>query len=230
MYRAVPLGPRVLSLRLGAAICAVPLGLIGLWIVAAELVRPSLGDFPRDIDAAERWSAASTSLTASASIGTVRGDLWTMAAIGKAAPFLFQVDGKQAVALDGATDALKLAEQAAALAPHDARAWLVIACLGTMLHGNSQQARSALKVSYYVGPQQASLLPVRLPLSLRPEMISDQDVSELTSLDLQGTFRKRPELKPVVAAAYRSASPQGRAFLETQLKSLDPGFLERLRS
>jgi hypothetical protein len=45
-----------------------------------------------------------------------------------------------------------------------------------------------------------------------------------------GNGSLKPELKPLIAAAYRNALPEGRRFIESQVGELDPGLLASLRA
>src|SRR5262249_41054926 len=68
-------------LRINCLIFAGILALQGAWFAGAELSRPILPYFPQDKAGAQRFLATRSAAVAAASIGWLRGDLWTDAAI-----------------------------------------------------------------------------------------------------------------------------------------------------
>jgi hypothetical protein len=119
-----------------------------------------------------------------------------------------------------------IAERAARLSPLDSRIWLVLAGLDFRINTNDPKGTETLKLSYYTGPNEISLMPLRLLLAVRSGAISDEEVQSLVALDVQRLIVQRPDLKTAIALAYANALPKGREVIEAALKAVDPGFLK----
>jgi hypothetical protein len=203
------------------------LGSLGLWILMGELTSPRISYFPASPNEADAMYAVRDSAVTAAEVGMVRGDLWTVAAITKAAPLLFGATG---ISRDQASQAeveniRAIADRAARLSPHDSRIWLVLASLDLRTTGNNSRGTESLKLSYYTGPNEISLMPQRLLLAVRSSAILDEEVQSSVALDIQRIIMQRPDLKPAIALAYQNALPKGRAIIEATLKQADPSFL-----
>ncbi|HMJ49698.1 MAG TPA: hypothetical protein VK440_03905 [Burkholderiales bacterium] len=208
-----------------AFIFAVVLACQAFWILAAELSRPPL--IPFLSDTAADLAANRNAAHLAAKFGIVRGDLWAQDALTYSDVFRRE---EQSNAVDATTvqEARNIAERALAFAPHDARIWLVLASVVSRFDWLNGKASAALRMSYYTGPNEVALIPFRLMLSLTSPAISDNDFQQLVAHDLRTIVNRRPELKPAVANAYRSASPEGQQFVRDALKDLDPNLLSGL--
>jgi hypothetical protein len=206
---------------------AIFLGLLALWILGSELASPRLGYFPSSPDEADAMYAVRGPAITAAKVGLIRGDLWTVAAITATAPFLFETAGSShAPASQTELQNIRaIAARAARLSPHDSRIWLVLACLDLRTGGTRAKGIRALKLSYYTGPNEFSLMPARLLLAAGSDAIFDEDVQNLAPLDIQQIILRRPDLKPAIGLVYQNALPKGRAVIEATLKQTDPGFL-----
>jgi hypothetical protein len=209
---------------------AALLGIFALWILIAELVSPELSYFPSNSDEANAMHAVQGSAAAAAEIGVVRGDLWAAAVITAATPSLFGTqDGPSGQTSPAEIEDMRaIAERAARLSPLDSRIWLVLAGLDFRVDKNNPKGTDTLKLSYYTGPNEISLTPLRLSLAVRTDAISDDEVQSLVALDIQRIFVQRPDLKPAVALAYSNAAPKGREVIEAALKAVDPSFLKTI--
>jgi hypothetical protein len=208
---------------------AVVLVAQALWLLSAELVRPDIPYFP-DAQAANTVARQRAWTERAASVGFVRGDLWTEDAIALAAGVIAELQGSaaanQPAILEGARET---ALWAARLSPHDARAWLVLAAVGWRLDRPDRELAAALKMSYFTGPGEAALVPVRLRLATRSNAIADEELQDLVTQDIRATVTHGPELEREMTSAYRGASPPGRKFIETALEKLDPNLLRTLK-
>jgi hypothetical protein len=206
---------------------AALLGVLGLWILIGELNSPRLGYFPFSPHEADAMYAVRGSASTAAKVGMVRGDLWTVAAITAAAPLLFETASspREPASRTELENIRALADRAARLSPHDSRIWLVLACLDFRAGGADSKGIEALKLSYYTGPNEFSLMPTRSLLAAGSDAISDEDVQSLLTLDIQQIILRRPDLKPAIALAYKNALPKGREIIEAALKQADPAFL-----
>ena len=213
------------GLRVSAIMLAGVSGVFALWIIAAEVVGPALPYFPMDSKEAIVFDAAQASSVRAAHIGWIRGDLWAVAAVTEAAPLLFTParDRPSAASQDKIKSAESAAVHAAKLSPHDARVWLVLADLRSRRSPPAPDAADALKLSYYTGPNEFALAPVRLAVAAR--VLADEELQDQIQSEIQRVILKRPDLKGAIAAAYKTALPRSRKIFEAALSTADPGFL-----
>jgi hypothetical protein len=203
------------------------LGIFALWILVGELTSPRVSYFPSSPDEANAMNAVRGPALRAAEFGMVRGDLWTVAAITAASPTLFAATGSspERASLAEVENMRAIADRAAKLSPHDSRIWLVLAGLDFRIDGKNPRGTETLKLSYYTGPNEISLMPLRLLLAVGSNAIFDEEVQSLVPLDMQRIMTQRPDLKPAIALAYNHALPKGREIIEAALKVADPSFL-----
>src|SRR5258708_2142275 len=152
--------------RIGPASFAGVLGLAAAWMLLVDLVQPTLPFFPDDAATAQAAAGHRSSAGVAAWIGLVRGDLWTGYAIALAPDLTWQISEKGPGASLEALDSARVAAlRAAALAPTDARTWLLVAAVD--FQRGSQNASGPLKMSYYTGPNELSLIPLRIQIATR---------------------------------------------------------------
>jgi len=84
-------------------------------------------------------------------------------------------------------------------------------------------------MTYYTGPNEIKLIPSRLLLAVTLPAISDKDFQELVARDLRIIVNRKPDLKPAILNAYRSATPEGQQFIRDTLKELDSNLLSNLQ-
>ncbi len=189
------------------------------WILTAETSRLPRLDFPTTAQAAAVASANRDVAGVAASFGVIRGDLWAEYAL----TYLnvlryYQPHG------DAVEHAREAADRALALAPHNARVWLILAVINSRL---GQKSAVALRMSYYTGASEVELIPLRLHLAVNSKALAEKDFQELVRHDIRTIVTRKPELKPAILAAYRDALPTGRQFLEEALKEIDPALTLR---
>lgn len=215
-------------LRMYAVFFAAVLGLQAAWIVAAELSRPSLPFFPINKADAEEAAARHTAAATAAHIGWPRGDLWVENAITATASVLSKVanGGTEKTAPN---QSYRIAQTAAALAPSDARIWLVLATLNRE-SSNDSAALAQLKMSYYTSPYNEDLFPLRIQMIARSTAINDDELRGFVDYEVGMVIRERPDLKQSVVSAYRNGSPAGRRVLDAAVGNKDPQLLAKLRA
>jgi len=203
------------------------LGSLGLWILIGELTSPRLSYFPTSPNEADAMYAVRDSAATAAKVDMVRGDLWTVAAMTTAAPLLFGATGssREQASQAEVENIRAIADRAARLSPHDSRIWLVLAALDLRVGGSNTRGTETLKLSYETGPNEISLMPLRLLLAVKSSAILDEEVKSSAALDIQRIIMQRPDLKPAIALAYQNALPKGREIIEATLKQADPRFL-----
>jgi hypothetical protein len=189
----------------------------------AELTRPGLARLPVDALSAETAAKQRNAAAWSARIGGIRGDLWQESAF-TFANLLFVNLGS--IPAETASDAGVSVDQALKYAPHQSAAWLLLA--GLPQARNEIDRIEALKMSYYTGPSDLSLMPLRLLVAARTEALGDADIQQFASLDLRLLLTHNQQA--AVTEAYQRATPAAQRFLEKTLADLDPAYLELFRS
>lgn len=210
---------------------AFALGCLAAWNLAIELTRADIRGFPVNAEEATAAALQRPAAFRAASLGLVRGELWTECAITYLG--LFWNDGQQAAAAELSetiTQARTVAERAISYSPHDAKAWLVFASLNSQYSWVNRNAAAALKMSYYTGPNEIELIPLRLLLSIQSEALQDSEFQELVRHDMRIIVAHKPKLRPALVVAYREALPIGKQFIEKTLEELDPALLSSIRS
>lgn len=108
--------------------------------------------------------------------------------------------------------------------------WLMLAAMSKEYQLTTYDVVALLKLSYYTAPNDLDLLPLRLSVALGTSAaIREPELRELIKRDVKIAVTNRPALKPAVAAAYRSASVDGRTFADSLLSELDPSYLQSMR-
>ena len=103
---------------------ACVLGSLAIWILAAEVVRPSNIEFAKDNQSVGLRHDATVR---AARIGLVRGDLWSEAASAFAAMPRAQDKDARETDVVPSEQVKAITEQAIARAPHNSRLWLLLA-------------------------------------------------------------------------------------------------------
>jgi hypothetical protein len=215
------------QLRAALLAFAVLLALQSIWIILPELIRPSPIAFPRDARSLPIGSSERTRAARAAKLAVIRGDLWAEAAIAQPPDLIWDVASRKvAQPTDQAHTALTVAEKAAALSPHDSRIWLYLASLDCLLH---REVSGSLKMSYYTGPNEIVLMPLRLLVATCSDAINDTDLQTLVAGDIRLIITREQNLKPVLLAAYKNGSPSGRRFIDSAVGELDPALMATIR-
>ena len=216
--------------RSNILILAGILAVQAVWLVTAEFIRPKLPYFPQDKASEERASTARSTSVMVALVGWVRGDLWTDAAIALSSGLTSEVPGEgdpQMTMLRG--QARVLAQRAARLSPHDSRIWLLLAALDSRFDWPSEIA-NRLNMSYFTGPNEPALTPLRIRIATRSTAIADAELQNQVAQEIRAITLRRQDQKPSLLAAYRDASPEGKQFIETTVGDLDKNLLAAIRA
>jgi len=160
-----------------------------------------------------------------------RGDLWADDAVPLAAELVHERTYGNGNPVPEATVRLRAAaERAVALAPHDARLWLLIAVIDNQIDPRDAKAASALKMSFYTGPNEIDLMPVRLLVSARTDTVTDPELQSLFARELRVIVSHKLDLKSAVADAYREALPVNARLIDTAVGDVDQNFLAAIKS
>lgn len=203
------------------------LALQSIWIILPELIRPSPLVFPREARSPPISSSERDHAGWAAELALVRGDLWAEAAIAKSPELIRDVElRKSAQSADQAQVARATAEKAARLSPHDARIWLLLASLDCLAH---RETSASLKISYYTGPNEIALMPLRLLVATCSDAINDAELQTLVAREIRLIATHEQNPRPMILAAYQNAAPSGKRFIETVVGELDSGLMATIR-
>jgi hypothetical protein len=219
------------SVRIALALFGVALCTQAAWILLAERYPQTHIRLPVDRNAATVVRIDRDRIKQAASIAVVRGDLWAESAF----TYASQIWTDPGMALDAddriSREARKSLTRALRYSPHRGDVWLMFAALADRYQWPGYQPGSLLKMSYYTAPNEFVLFPLRLYVSLHAkEMIGDAELQDMVGRDISHILTHAPALKPALVAAYRSASPAGRAFAEHAIIEIDPNYLRTLRA
>lgn len=205
--------------------------LLSSWQMLVASARPHLPAHGDLLTAIERLHAERDAIRRAAYIGIVRGDLWTAFAVAEARPLLRELTVPMGNEAAARMDLIRSsAERAVLLAPHDAHAWLVLAVAEAHLSRRVEQMTAYLKMSFYTGPSSRDLMPLRLALSTRIESAPDEEMQSLIRHELRAMLRQKSDMRPMIAAAYRNGSTQGRRFLDMTMGEISPDLATWVRT
>ena len=195
------------------------LGVQCIWLLLAELSRPGIYRLPTDAEFAAAAQNERISARRAAIIGAIRGDLWAELAFTYAD--LMWDDGKGSANLVQARSSLNYA---LIDAPHQSSAWLLLAGLASRYQLPSIDVKEALRMSYYTGPSELELMPLRLWIAVRSDAFGDIELHDLISREVGLLFTHQQ--KSAIVAAYNAASSMGRQFIEQTIREIDPSAAE----
>jgi len=218
-------------LRVALALFGVLLSTQAAWILLAERYRLNHIRLPVDGKTAAIAFAERDKIKHAASLAVVRGDLWAESAFA----YVGQLWIDRAIELDASgqlsMEALKTLTRALRYSPHRGDVWLMFAALADQYKWSGYQPSLLLKMSYYTAPNELTLFPLRLNVSLHAKgVIDDAELQDMVRRDISVILTRAPALKPALVAAYRSALPQGKVFAERVISEIDPGYLGVVRA
>jgi hypothetical protein len=218
-----------IAFRVTMLLSALALAAISVWILLPEFARSGIARLPTNLQAASAAADARARAAWAADLGGVRGDLWTALALTYASPLWPGAEpGMDPRTI--ANEARAIIERALAYAPHDSSIWLLAASLASQFNWQNSNPAAALAMSYYTGPNELDLIPLRLLTATRSNALSNDEVRQLVRRDIRMILTHWPELRPALGAAYEAAGPDARHFLGTTIAGADSTFLQTLRA
>lgn len=211
---------RASSIRIWATVLGSALALQAAWISLAELSRPAVGYFP-DAASSQSFAAANSSTALAATIGWPRGDLWSAYVMTENATRIAKLETGQ-----GSEETARpepATATAVALAPYDARLWLVLA-----MQDKDARGHRALKMSYYTAPTDMVLFPLRIRVASRFQEPLDAELSNLVEFELAVALKQDAPTRSAIEAAYNTSTSSGRRLLERLLNTLDPAYAAQM--
>jgi hypothetical protein len=218
-------------IRIALALFSIALTAQAAWILLAERYPQNHMRLAVYQDASTVTRIEQEKIMRAASAAVVRGDLWAESAFTYAGKIWSDLtikldpdDGINGEAHKSLTRALRYS-------PHRGDVWLMFAALADRYNWSRYQAGSLLKMSYYTAPNEFTLFPLRLIVSLHAKgVMGDAELQDMVWRDISLILTRAPALKPALVAAYRSASPAGKAFAERVITEIDPSYLGVLRA
>jgi hypothetical protein len=211
-----------LAFRSATLLFAVLLGVQCVWILLAELSRPGIDRLPTDAPSAATARNKRIDATRAALIGAIRGDLWAESAFTYADLMWDDVGGSS---LAQARSSL---EHALTDAPDQSSAWLLLAGLASRYRWPSIDVKEAVRMSYYTGPSELELMPLRLQFAVHSDAFSDIELRDSISRDARLLLAHQQ--RSAIVAAYNAAPSVGRQFIEQTIREIDPSAAESLRA
>ena len=89
-------------------------------------------------------------------------------------------------------------------------------------------ANELLKVSYYTGPSEQDLVPIRLRIAVQSEHFDDPEMRQFVSRDIRHLLALKQT--SAIAEAYNAASSAAKSFIEQTLTDIDPSALDVLKA
>jgi hypothetical protein len=215
------------AFRIGTQIFAAFLVLQCVWLLLTELSAPSILRLPTDEQAAAAATTVRNDAIWTAWMGAIRGDLWAEAAFTRA-DLLWASGDRNPAQNAAAQQANAELDRALSYAPHLADAWLFLAGLRLRYQLSQASPAEALKMAYYTGPSERTLIPLRLRLATELESLDDVELQQFVRRDLQLLFAARQE--GAIAAAYTGGSAGGKRFIEQAVTELNPAYLGALHN
>jgi hypothetical protein len=222
-------GPSHFALRLTALLVAVLLSLQCIWLSAAQLIRPKVDQLPTDAASAAAAAKQRDAAFLAASIGAIRGDLWANAAFTNADLLWSEKGASEKPDSSKTLPRARLSiDRALDEAPHQSGVWLLVAGLARRFPSLGLNATEPLKMSYYTGPSELRLVPLRLRIAVQSDSFSDIEMRQFLSRDIRLLLAQKQT--PAISNAYNVASSAGRSFIEQTVKDIDPSALDTLRT
>jgi hypothetical protein len=205
---------------------AIVLGAQSIWLLLAEFSRPGINSMPTDSQSAALAAKQRNDATWAAWIGAIRGNLWADSAY-TYSDLLWANSGNNSE-LSKSLDVVQgRLDRAVRYAPDQPSAWLLLAGLASRYRWSKPDPADALKMSYYTGPSELQLIPLRLLVTVQLENINDDELLQLARRDIRLLIAHQG--RPAITQAYQSATPAGKHFIEQAIGEIDPAFVEPLR-
>ncbi|ACK52420.1 hypothetical protein Msil_3531 [Methylocella silvestris BL2] len=220
-----------LKLRIGLIVFAGVLAVGAVWMLLVALIAPPAIALPSDRQSASAAAAHRTSAQWAAWLGLIRGDLYAQAAFADAElAYLDKAGAEDPANAARIARARSNALTATSLSPVNGAAWLLLAELPAA-SGKGADANPAapLFMSYFTAPNEPTLARARLDRALATRAGLDKDLQEFMKSDLRQILADGPQGKAAIFAAYKAASPQTQAVLESLSADVDRDFARSLR-
>ncbi len=215
------------AFRVIAVSFAVLLAAQSMWLLLSELARSSISQFPLDKASAAYATNERAAARWAALFGVIRGDLWAASAFAHADLLWAGKDTAQSSTMQAIAETQASLNRALADSPHQSGAWLFLADLASRYPSIGLDPSEPLKMSYYTGPSDRRLMPLRLRISVQSTAFNDVEMRQLVGRDLRLLLTGKQTTQ--VANVYGVASSAAKDFIEQTIKDVDPTALDRVR-
>ena len=214
--------------RVIAATLAVLLAAQCVWLLLPELTRSHLHQLPLDNVSAANAANYGAAAERAASLGVIRGDLWAQSAFTHANLLWTDDDtDTNSSTMQAVGYTRTRLDRALTNGPHQSGAWLFLADLALHFHLGLDPSEP-LKMSYYTGPSDQRLMPLRLRIGAQMAKFDDIEIRQFVGRDLR-LFLTRNQTGEI-ADAYGVASPAAKSFIEQTVQDIDPTAIEKIRA
>jgi hypothetical protein len=215
--------PSHLTFRLVTSLFAILLGIQCVWLLLAEFSRSAIYRLPTDAASAAVARNKRIDASRAAMIGAIRGDLWAESAFTYADLMWAQARGGANLVQARSSLYYALTD-----APHQSSAWLLLAGLASRYQSPSIDAKEAIRMSYYTGPSELELMPLRLRIAVCSDAFNDVELRDSINREVRLLFTHQQ--KSAIVAAYTAAPSAGRQFIEQTIREIDPSAAESPRA
>jgi hypothetical protein len=214
--------------RLAAMLCVALLGLQCIWLLLPELIRPNIHQLPSRANVALAAAKQHNAAVWAASLAQIRGDLWAEVAFTQAD--LLWPDGARQQDENRAAALKRLGrdlDDVLADAPHTSGAWLMLAALVSRFNPAAKSTSiEPLKLSYYTGPSEPELMPLRLEIAIRLESYNDFEMRSFISRDIRLLLEQKQAA--TIAKIYSTASVNAKRFMDQAIRNTDPSAADKV--
>ncbi|MCK1359462.1 hypothetical protein [Bradyrhizobium sp. 199] len=217
------LAPAFLTLwpRVALAVLGIALIIPTIWMILPGWYLGGQSSLAAAISAAAGWP---NEISKPVSVAAAHEDFWIRGESRSGKDPALAAD-EQKTELPAASNAFARALRSS---PLRGDIWLMLAAASKQ---NSIQTAAMLKMSYYTAPNDLDLLPLRLSVALATDaVVRELEFRDLIKRDVSLVVTRRPAIRPALVAAYRSASAEGKIYLENLISELDPTYLDNMRA
>jgi len=213
--------PPHIYFRVTTLIFAALLAAQCIWLLLAEFSRPRLDGLPLDAASAAAASRDREPARWAASVGVIRGDLWAISAFTYADVVIDNNRAGGRPAADPTVAQLRAsAEHALNNAPTQSAVWLLRTGLALQYPSGRLSPLEPLRMSYYTGPSDQRIVPLRLQLAARADGFGDIEIREFAVRDIRMLLAAKQYR--AIAHAHEIASNAGKQFIEQTVHDIDP--------
>jgi hypothetical protein len=196
-------------------------GIYCIWLLLSDCVRPGTINLPIDPQSAVVAAQKRTRANWAAQLGLIRGELWAESGY-TFANLLWKNSSNDKETGQSLELARAKLDQAIRYAPTNAGVWLLLAGFASKF----PEATEALRMSYFTGPSEPSLMPIRLFIASQMPTL-DRDMQQLARRDVRALVKLQK--KSAIMQAWHVATPSGKRLIEQESGEIDPNFLQELR-
>jgi hypothetical protein len=94
----------------------------------------------------------------------------------------------------------------------------------------NREIANRLKMSYFTGPNEPTLTPLRVRVATRSIVITDAELQTLAAQDIRTIVLRHRDQMSALQVAYRDGSAEGKQFIEATVGDLDKDLLATIRA